>query len=94
MDFTYNNNEDTKKVKLCINNCGKSIYWNNKENGYFEVESEQKHICPNRKLSVTKSQEQGPLPSIKAIDTGDQLLAEILLKLDRLDRKLDGLRGT
>jgi hypothetical protein len=91
---TNNYNEQAKKVKACKNNCGKSIYWNNSQNAYFEIDSQQKHVCPNWKPSITKSQEQLSQPRVNALDTREEILAEIVLKLDRLERKVDKLRGT
>jgi hypothetical protein len=35
--------------KPCNYNCGTRIYWNAAENAYFEVFSENRHQCPNRK---------------------------------------------
>jgi len=32
----------------CSYGCNIKIYWNTSENGYFEVFSKKKHICPNR----------------------------------------------
>ena len=39
---------NTINPKPCIYNCNTRIYWNNKENAYFEVFSQKRHICPNR----------------------------------------------
>ena len=83
-----NNHRDSKKVKPCRNNCGRSIYWNNNENAYFEYDSERRHICPNwiPSTSQERLQQNG-----KIIDTINERLAEILLKIDRLDLKIDKL---
>ena len=94
MDLIDNYNKDTKKVKPCKNGCGKSIYWNKNENAYFEIDSQQKHKCHNWKLSITKSQEQLSQPRANVLDTREEILAEIVLKLDRLERKVDEIRGT
>ena len=89
-----NNYRDNKKVKPCRNNCGKSIYWNNNDSAYFEYDSQQKHICPDWKSFTAKSQDQLSQPRVNVLDTRQEILAEIILKLDRLERKVDELRGT
>jgi hypothetical protein len=93
LDFIDNYNEDSKKVKCCENGCGRLIYWNSNENVYFEVGSGQKHICADQDRFTTKSQEQILQQDINVIDTREEILAGILLRLDRLDRKLDKLGG-
>jgi hypothetical protein len=89
---TNNYNEQAKKVKACKNRCGTLIYWDNIEKAYLEVESEQRHVCPNWKPSINKSQEQ--LPQVNIVDTREEILAEIVLRLDRLERKVDKLGGS
>ena len=91
---TNNYNEQAKKVKACKNRCGTLIYWDNIEKAYLEVESEQRHVCPNWKPSITKSQDQLSHSRVSIVDTREEILAEIVLKLDRLERKVDKLRGT
>ena len=93
MDSLNNYNEDSKKVRPCRNSCGKIIYWNEDENAYFEIDSQQKHVCPNWKPSITDSQKQRSQQGVNIVNTTEEILAEILLKLDRLDRKLDKLGG-
>jgi hypothetical protein len=94
-DLTNNNSEeDIKKFKPCKNGCGKSIYWNMNEKTYFEIDSHQKHVCPNWKPFIAKSQDQLLHSGINIVDTRQETLAEIVLKLDRLERKVDGLKDS
>jgi len=93
MDHPNNYNEDNKKVKVCKNDCGKSIYWNNSQNAYFEIDSQQKHVCPKWKPSINNSQKQFSQHDVNVVNTTEEILAKILLMLDKLDRKVDKLGG-
>lgn len=42
------------KTKDCSYGCGKQIYWNVLQNAYYEANTQQKHICPNRRSSPSK----------------------------------------
>jgi hypothetical protein len=92
MDTINNYNEDNKKVKICKNSCGKSIYWNNNQKAYFEIDDQQKHICHKWKPSINNSQKQFSQHDISVVDTTEKILAETMLKLDRLERKVDYLK--
>lgn len=39
-------------TKPCKYGCGTQIYWNTKENAFFEAEKDIKHNCPNFKKQV------------------------------------------
>jgi hypothetical protein len=93
MDPINNYEGDSKKVKPCKHSCGKVIYWNQDEHAYFEIDSRQSPKCSNWKPSITKSQERLLQPHVNVVDTREETLTEILLKLGRLDRKLDKLGG-
>ena len=36
------------RPKSCTYGCGVEIYWNTQEDTYFELQSGNKHVCPNR----------------------------------------------
>ena len=42
------------KTKPCSYGCGKQIYWHVLENTYFEGDTNQKHICPNRNPNLQR----------------------------------------
>ena len=43
-----NNNQNTKQfAKLCRNGCGKLIKWDTSQNKYFEIDTNDRHRCPN-----------------------------------------------
>jgi hypothetical protein len=42
------------KTKDCTYGCGKKIYWNVLQNSYYELNTQQKHICPNMRNAPTK----------------------------------------
>jgi hypothetical protein len=46
--------------KSCTYGCGVDIYWNTGENTYFEVFTENKHVCPNRSKSISQSNTAKP----------------------------------
>jgi hypothetical protein len=86
--------EDNKRVKICENNCGKLIYWNHGQKTYFEIDSQQKHVCHNRESSLNNSQKQFSQYGVNLVNTTEQIMAKILLMLDRINRKLDKLGGS
>lgn len=73
MDTINNYNEDNKKVKICKNSCGKSIYWNNNQKAYFEIDDQQKHICHKWKPSINNSQKQFSQHDISVVDTSNTI---------------------
>ena len=47
MDTGHNNHNNNRYSKPCRNACGKRIRWDNSQNSYIEVGTNQKHQCPN-----------------------------------------------
>ena len=45
---TINNNQNNKQfAKLCRNGCGKLIEWDTSQNIYSEIDTNDRHRCPN-----------------------------------------------
>ena len=40
-------NSKSDYSKLCIYGCGIQIYWNRSKRAYYEVETDNRHLCPN-----------------------------------------------
>ena len=47
METANNNHNDDRFSKPCKNGCGKRIRWDNSQHSYIEVDTNQKHQCPN-----------------------------------------------
>jgi hypothetical protein len=47
METADNNHNNNRFSKPCRNGCGKPIRWDNSQNSYIEVGTNQKHRCPN-----------------------------------------------
>ena len=44
---TIRNDSKIRQEKVCKNGCGKVIRWDNSQNSYIEVDTNQRHRCPN-----------------------------------------------
>lgn len=40
--------------KLCIYGCGIKIYWNKSKKAFYEVETGNRHLCPNSSKPTTR----------------------------------------
>ena len=49
MDTIPNNDSKNRHEKVCKNGCGQVIKWDNFQNCYIEVSTNQRHRCPNWK---------------------------------------------
>lgn len=75
-------------VRRCNNDCGKNIYWNKACNFFVEVDTGDRHICPNWKGSENKS----PNIDFKKQNSHNsqivELLTKILYEIERIEEKL------
>jgi hypothetical protein len=57
MSSSYNSSNNNYNInpRPCVYGCGIQIYWNNSVNGYWEVFTKKKHICPNRSTNKNQS---------------------------------------
>jgi hypothetical protein len=46
METISNNDSKNHQEKVCKNGCGKYIKWDNCQNAYLEIETNQRHRCP------------------------------------------------
>lgn len=40
--------------KLCIYGCGIHIYWNTSKKAFYDVETDNRHLCPNSTKPTTR----------------------------------------
>jgi hypothetical protein len=66
---TIDDNQNKEFAKLCKNGCGKLIKWDKSKKFYFEIETNERHKCPN----WVPNQRQPPLSLSRKI-TKEQLL--------------------
>jgi hypothetical protein len=89
--MTQDNNSKKGFKKLCKNGCGKQIQWDIGLNAFTEVDSGDKHRCPNfvRKPGLRPQSMQSVITHTHRIDTSEELLAEIYKTVKNLELLLN-----